>query len=160
MSDTVVELDTTEWDGLLEKMTSNLAKAQAILRMAAQAFAFQDIIQHFADESGPDGRWPDWSPATQAIYAQRGWGGNKLLQATGKLRQSLLPGQGKITEEGRDAVRLFSNVEYSALHNYGGPFLAWGKYPARMPQREFMWLSDDVQDKIVSTVAQLILEGA
>lgn len=158
MSETVVELDTAEWDRFLEAVTMNLGRAQAILRVAAQAYAFQDIIQHFADESGPDGAWKPWSDVTRAIYEKKGWSGNKLLQATGKLRQSLLPGQGKIADEGSDAVRLFSNVEYSAIHNYGGPFMAWGR-PAVMPKREFMWLSDDVQDKMLNTIAQMILEG-
>lgn len=158
MSEATVELDVSEWDGFLDKVAANVARAQAIMALSAQTYAFQDIIQHFSDESGPEGAWKGWADSTRAIYNAKGWGGNKILQATGKLRQSLLPGQGRVEDEGSDAIRLFSNVEYSAIHNYGGPFMAWGK-PAMMPKRTFMWLSEDVQDKMVNMIAQLMLEG-
>jgi phage gpG-like protein len=158
VSEAVVELDLSEWDDLLKKMFANLGRAQALLRVSAQAYAFQDIIQHFADEMGPKGKWPDWSDSTKAVYAKLGWLGNKKLQANGGLRMSLLPENGGIENVGADAIRLFTNKEYSAIHNYGGPFLAWGKHPAVMPQREFMWLSEAVQDKMVSAIAQMILE--
>lgn len=151
MSEITVDLDISEWEDFLGKLSRNVKKAQSVLFVAAQAYAFQDIIQHFSDESGPNGKWPDWSPATQKAYAAKGWSGNKILQATGRLRQSLLPGRGGIRKEGSDAVRLFTNIVYGARHNYGG---------GGIPQREFMWISDAAQEKMASTVAQMILEEA
>ncbi len=164
MSENVVELDMTEWDVFLSKTAVNFKRAQAHLRVAAQAFAFQDIISHFRDEQGPDGAWAPRSGTTQARYAMIQSGQwkpprgaragsfnptNKLLQLTGNLRKSLLPTEGEIKNIGSDGVMLFSNTEYSGRHDRGG---------GGIPARPFMWLSEQVQEKMVNTVLQLILE--
>jgi phage gpG-like protein len=160
MSETTIELDTTKWDALLQRLANNVKRSQKILRVAAQAFAFQDIIDHFKNEESPDGRWKAWAEPTRRIYEKLGWLGNKILQAKGYLRQSLMPGRGKIANHGTDGLRLFTNMEYSGIHNYGGPFRAFGKYPATMPKREFMWLSEGAKQKMVDMVAQLIIENS
>lgn len=162
MSEAVLELDTAEWDDLMQKLVSNMKRAQAFLKVAAQAFAFQDIDQHFRDEEGPDGPWAPRAEATQRRYAMIQSGQwrppkgmrsgsfsptNKVLQLTGFMRQATLPGN--IEKVGSDAVRIFNNAIYSRRHNEGTD---------GMPKREFMWVSEAVQDKMLDTVMQLVLE--
>jgi phage gpG-like protein len=159
-----IEIDTSEWDSFLSKMVVNLKRAQVHLKVAAQAFAFQDIIAHFRDEEGPEGKWAPRSQETQRRYAMIQSGQwrppkgaragsftptNKLLQLTGDMRKSLMPTEGGIKNVGSDAVMLFSNAEYSGRHDMGG---------GGIPARPFMWLSDATEEKMANTVLQLILE--
>jgi hypothetical protein len=166
MSEPVLELDTKEWDDLLEKMVSNLKRAQALLKTAALAYGFADIIDHFSEERGPDGGWTPRSPITQFRYAMIQSGqwrppkgmrqgsfrpSNKLLQLTGAMRMEMLPkaGAAHIALEGGDAVRLFNNAAYSGRQNDGG---------GGIPARPFMWLSEEAQDKMLDTIAKIIME--
>ena len=165
MSQVTLELNTSEWDTLIRQLSANVKKSQRFLKTAAGIYGFQDIIQHFRDESGPDGRWAPRSAVTQERYAMINSGQikpprgvaagafnptNKLLQLTGTLRQSLLPTNKGIENHGSDSVRIFSNVVYSRRHNEGGD---------GVPKREFMWLSDGAQEKMVNAIIQMILEG-
>jgi hypothetical protein len=162
VSEADIEIDIKEWDGLFALISSNLKRAQKILKVAVQAFAFQDIIEHFRNEEGPDGKWSPRSPATQHRYAMINSGqwrppkgmkagsfnpSNKLLQLTGFLRQSIIPTN--IKNEGNDGVRLFATAKYSGRHNDG---------TGGMPKRSFMWASESAQEKMVNMIAQMVME--
>src|SRR5688572_12420008 len=125
-------------------MVSNLKRAQAHLRVAAQAFAFQDIDAHFRDEMGPTGKWRARAAETQFRYSMVASGqwrppkgsragsfspSNKILQMTGDLRQETLPQN--IEDVGGDGIRIFNSSIYGRRHNLGGD---------GVPAREFMWL--------------------
>lgn len=159
----VIELDTSLWDTFLKEVLGRAARPIQLLRAAAEAFAFQDIIDHFRTETGPGGRWPARAQSTQFAYAMiqsgqwkapRGYQSgsfnptNKLLQLTGFLRQSIVPQN--ITDVGRDGIKLFSTDPKSGAHDRGG---------TNLPQREFMWLSENVQQKMADAIAQMLLEG-
>lgn len=159
-----VTLDTQEWDGFLSALVKNLKRAQDALMVASEAYAFQDIIEHFRLEKGPDGAWPRRAPATDFRYLMIQIGQwkapqgmrkgsfsptNKLLQLTGHLRMSFLQNR-DIRKHGRDAVAIYANAKYAARHNFG----------RGVPKREFMWLSDTAQQKVVEAVAQIVMEDS
>lgn len=163
MSETEVVLDMSNWDTFMAEMFGRIQRPLQLLKAAAEAFAFQDIIEHFRNEEGPSGHWPARAESTQRAYAMIQSGqwkppsgysagsfspSNKLLQLTGFLRQSIVPQN--TTPYGRDAIKIFSTDKKSGAHDAG---------TRNIPQRQFMWLSDNVQEKMASAIAQMIIEG-
>lgn len=164
MAGTVV-LDATSWETFLKALSGKMDKSDQYLRAAAGTVGFKDIIEHFAEEKGPNGAWPIRSPSTKERYARILSGmskppagtargafdpSNKLLQLTGLLRQSLMPGKGGIRSGGKNAVVMFTNVVYARTHDEGrGP----------IPQREFMYLSEGGQQRMVDVLLGMITEG-
>ena len=65
------------------------------------------------------------------------------LTLTGKLKRSIRvrPATFKLT-------RIFTNVVYAAIHNFGLQGLAFGKTPFKMPEREFMGNSKVLERKL------------
>lgn len=164
MSQVTITADVAGWEEMIQQLFEKSKASQKLLAVAAQAFAFQDIIKHFEDESGPDGKWKARSETTQkryqAIFEGR-WKPprgmqpgtfnptNKILQLTGNLRKANLPTN--IEEVGDHAIRIFNNAIYSAIHNYGDESRG-------MPQREFMWISDEANQKMAEAIMQMFLE--
>lgn len=94
---------------------------------------FTDIMQHFSDQKGPSGDWEKWSKVYMEHMQKIGKAGNRILQDTGRLRQSLMPGAGKFRSN-TSGVLFFTTVPYARAHDKGNQ---------RMPQRQFMWLSKE-----------------
>jgi phage gpG-like protein len=134
MSDTTVELDSKEWDDYLKQVGKKLEDSTNDLKVAVNIFGFKDIQEHFHSESGPNGGW-------EPLKYRKG----KILQDTGTLRNSLLPGGG-LSSEAKNEVLMFvagpASV-YAGTHNYGR---------GAIPQREFMWLSENAQEQILNYV--------
>ena len=65
------------------------------------------------------------------------------LVLTGKLKRSIRvrPATFRIT-------RIFTNVVYAAIHNFGLQGLAFGKAPFKMPEREFIGNSRALERKL------------
>ena len=155
-------LDTSEWTKWINGTAGKLKDVGKLLASAASLFAFKDIVEHFSKEEGPNGSWQKRSPATQIAYGKIAAGlwapprgmragsfspSNKLLQLTGNLRQSIGPGNMTVK---RDSVTIFANAPYSAVHDEGGK---------NMPARPFMWLNDDVQEKMLDVILTMATEG-
>lgn len=139
MADVELKFDSAEAKKFLSDITNgvrSVAKLKKAFVDAVGANVYADIIDHFEKEEGQDGKWQAWSE----IYAERmkatGKGGNKILQDTGRLRNSISANKRRIVTDG---IEWYSNIEYAARHNDG---------LSGMPQREFMWLSDSRQDAI------------
>lgn len=140
-----IVLDSKEWDKFLGRITANSEKLVKLLQVAASTIGFGDIVKHFDAEAGPDGPWAQWSERTRAAYNARGMGGNKILQFTGRLRQSILPQQGRADIVGVDSVRMYAGTVYSRTHDEGDS-------DRNIPQREFMWLSDKAQQVMAEMI--------
>lgn len=120
-------------------------------------FLFKDIQKHFKDERGSGGSWPK-------LKSRKG----KPLQDTGRLKSSF------ISASGKDFAKVSTNITYAGIHNDGGSiserfvrpikkkalhFLTRdGKHAfskghniptTHIPQREFMWLSDEAKNNIL-----------
>lgn len=164
MADNVVKLDTREWDKFLSGLVKNVGDATATLLTLSKIHGFADIIDHFAREEGPDGRWKKRASSTQQRYARIMRGelrpptgiarnafnpSNKLLQLTGNLRQSLIPSRGGARKREKNTVELFTPVVYAGVHQYGYK---------NIPARPFMWLSEQAGEKIIRDLIASILE--
>ena len=105
-----VYLDDRRWRRLLNNIGEKVKNPYPLLRLGANTFGFQDIIDHFRQEKGPEGRWPRRKPSTQRAYKIRGKKDarysptNRLLQLTVNLRKSLI--HGKTKKKGRNPWKL------------------------------------------------------
>lgn len=157
MGEVTFKFELNEWEKWLASVTNNLKKKLPILKEIARTIGFQDIIQHFSDEQGPEGKWTPRSSLTQLAYERLGKRNaryktsNKILQLTGKLRQSLLLKTGKVSVRGSDSILLFTNVVYAGSHNYGDP-------KKNTPQREFMYLGDKGHEEMANAFLKAVSE--
>jgi len=114
------------------------------------AIVFSDIIDHFENEKGPNGKWKMWSRFYAERMARTGKGGNKILQDSGRLKGAFKPSN---MRRQRDGILWFNNAKtskgfpYASAHDEGGP---------KLPQRQFMWLSDKAISNIESATLKFV----
>ena len=158
-----VHFDDGEWQKFFLKHRDK--DWASILKAAYATVGHKNIDKHFRDEKGPEGSWAPRKDSTQHRYAKIFAGewkvpagssrsefspSNKLLQKTGRLKGSILPTN--TTKVSRTAIRAFSNVDYSGIHNTGGRVKVFGKYTAVLPKREFMWLDDKAREDMLISI--------
>ena len=133
------------------------------------AILARDANQHFrksfSNEGFTDEVLQKWKPREKQI---RGTGLVRLkykhvntkqtLTKSGRLRNSIK------TSLGRNIAVLTSSLPYSAIHNDGLMGRAWGKYPFKMPKRQFMGNSRSLerrsQAKFIAKINTAILNNA
>lgn len=129
----------------LRKLQTKLKKVEGADRAYATLLSvvvFSDIEDHFQKEEGEDGPWVPWSRFYAEHMQQIGKQGNKILQFDGRMRNTFLPTNWRSVGEGIlwfNPARTRSGFPYAYAHNEGGPVL---------PQRSFMWLSENAQERI------------
>lgn len=131
------------WDSI-EKKTSPFVDG------VLGVFVFQDVISHFEKEQGSGGGWKAWSKIYAEHMAKRGKGGNKILQDSGRLRQSFQAGQWRKKPgavEWYNPAKTKGGFPYAAAHDEGGP---------KLPKRDFMWLSNTAMKKIAEACAKFM----
>lgn len=134
-----VSFDDKEWQEMIREIEKNVKDPKPVLRAAFGTRGFRDIIQHFENEESPEG---NWIPSKRAMREH-----GKTLQDTGRLRGGFSPGN--IKDKGRDAIVFFNPVPYSAQHDEG---------TETIPQREFMWLSDEAQEDMLKIILDLVVK--
>jgi len=144
------QFEDSQWQSFLKKINKKWKDIEQRKSFAdlVSVIGFGDIIDHFENEEGPQGKWKSWSAIYSAHMARIGKGGNKILQDSGRLRNSLTPGKGKV-KTNNVGVLLFTNVVYGATHQYGYK---------NIPARPFMWLSKEGMKRLVSTTEKWLLE--
>ena len=126
----------------LIKKKEAISKGQQEYVSLLSAIVYSDIIDHFEHERGSEGPWKEWSKAYRAHMQAIGKEGNRILQDTGRLRQSFMPTNWKLTTEGIlwfNPAKTRSGFPYAAAHDEGGK---------KLPKRDFMWLSDQARERI------------
>ena len=161
----LLKFDDASLRAWLTKMNASLRDLTPVLKRLYATMGFKDIIQHFKDESGPDGKWVKRAKSTQRHYAHVQAGlaepapgvaraayspTNKLLQMTGTLRKSILPTNTRTVN--RTSILAFSNDPKSGKHDRGDS-------ETRLPARPFMWLSNSAKQSIVDAAAKMVLNG-
>lgn len=144
-------LDTLKWKGL------DIERGSRQLGGIIASTVFKDILAHFDQEQGPDGQWKGWSSIYAEHMATIGKAGNKILQDSGRLRNSFRPGNMRFEGNALGGGIVFFNpaqtsegFPYAAAHDEGGE---------KLPQREFMWLSEIAMEEIgEQTLAWLLDE--
>jgi phage gpG-like protein len=154
---TIAEFEDKEVKAFLKSMISKSGKVEKQDKQYVgllSAIVFKDVITHFEQEKGSKGNWKKWSPTYQKHMQEIGRAGNKILQFSGRLRQNFKPTDYKTSAKGitwfNDA-KTKSGFSYAAAHDSGG---------GKLPQRDFMWLSDKGLEQIsLQTLQYLIDEG-
>lgn len=160
-------IDSRAWDTLFTSMVNAMARPTKILRAAMATRGYRGIIEKFKTQTGPDGPWRKRSPTTDLHYELIRAGvvetppgfpraafsaSNRLLQLTGALRKSLMPGAlAEQTQDiGKTSILIFSPLEYSGKHDEGDG----------VPPRPFMWLNAKELDETADIVLKLALGSA
>ncbi len=116
------------------------------------AIIFQDVAAHFQNEEGSQGPWAKWSKSYREQMDKKGRSGSKILQWTGNLRQSFKPTNVYSSEGGPiwfNDAQTRSGFPYAYAHDTGGP---------KLPQRDFMWLSETGLEKVGEQTLQFLLD--
>lgn len=114
---------------------------------------FEDIIDHFEKQEGGQGRWQAWSESYTKFMQRIGRSGNKILQFSGRLRQSFKPTNYRVTGQGviwYNDAKTKGGYPYAFAHDTG---------QHKMPMREFMWLSKKGGDKIEKVLLAYLRDG-
>lgn len=155
-------IDKKAWEDMLAEISSRGQDVSPILESAVGTIGYKNIIKHFDDESGPDGKWPRRAPSTvdryrrialglepvPAGYRQADFLSEKVLHLTYKLRKSIMPTNQRRVD--KRAVMIFSPQPYSGQHDRG---------ENGMPKREFMWFDEDTLNLMAEAVATMWMEG-
>lgn len=156
MSDVdVAEFEDAEVREFLSELNEKTAKIKGAKKEYAgllSIIVFQDVNQHFEQERGSGGPWVKWSESYRESMQKRGRAGNKILQDSGRLKNSFLPKNYRQTSNGIlwfNPAKTKTGFPYAAAHEEGG---------STLPQRDFMWLSDQAMDKIEIQTLQFLLE--
>jgi hypothetical protein len=116
------------------------------------AVVFKDVIKHFEQEQGSEGKWQQWSDSYRVHMEEIGKSGNKILQFTGRLRNNFKPQNVKKSREGfvwYNDAKTSNGFPYAFAHNEGGDIL---------PKRDFMWLSDSAIEEMSQQTLSFILD--
>ena len=112
---------------------------------------FKDIITHFSDQKGPKGKWKKWSDVYSDHMSKIGKGGNKILQDTGRLRQSFVPKNVRKVKSGLvwfNPAQTTDGFPYAFAHDNDGA-------RKTLPRRQFMWLSK----KALKEIGKITVKG-
>jgi len=134
-----VTFDAKEWEDMIRTIDKNVTDPKPMLRAAFGTRGFKDVIDHFQNEEGRTG---SWKPSQRAIRE-----GGKTLQDTGNLRQNF--NVSNIRDKGKDAIVFFNPTPYAAQHDLGTD---------KLPQREFMFLTDDAQEDMLKIILDLVVK--
>lgn len=69
MANNSVRFDSREWDKFFAALGRGY-KPHVLLRAAFAVVGFKDVIQHYKDEMGPDGKWEPRKASTNKRYDQ------------------------------------------------------------------------------------------
>jgi phage gpG-like protein len=148
------EFDDKQWQDILRKLNKKYEdiKNRKEFGGLISSTVYQDIMDHFEKEQGPDGKWKQWSDSYESHLRKIGRSGNKKLQFSGKLRQTFTPAKWRGVPDG---ILFFNNARtkngfpYASAHDDGG---------GKLPQRKFMWLSKDGLQKLVEVTLKWLAE--
>jgi len=153
-----IKFDDLEMKNWMTKAKLTLSRINGVMRSIVAVIGFSDIQDHFRSESGPDGAWAPLKESTLAGRTSRtkwankkakGKRTHKILQDTGNLRQSVMPGRGG-SQTVSNGIMLYTDVPYANYHDSD-------EARTRLPQRKFMWISDQGQEKIAQAVLEQVV---
>jgi phage gpG-like protein len=135
MSASIKLVGANKFNNFLDE-TVKLLKNPTRFYARAGVIGLQDVQKHFNESMGLAGKW-------QELQYRKG----KPLLLTGRLKNSNV-----FVYDSRGA-EIGTNVVYAATHNYGDK-------KRNIPERKFLWLSDQAKDKIVDSLVKILEEEA
>lgn len=136
----------------LGKRLKNIKDGERRYAGLLSTIIYKDVMSHFDKQEGSDGKWDHWSYYYTVKMEKSGKGGNKILQDTGRLRQSFLPTNNRSSNEG---ITWFN----SAITKQGFPY-AWAhnEGDGNLPKRDFMWASDKAMESMTEKTLQFMID--
>lgn len=142
------------------------------LKITLLATILTQRIDVFSDEESKSGKWAPLKPST---IKRKNDSNFKILHGDGILRNSFTEGSGQGSEFKEeiitnDEVTLATNVEYAAIHNYGGTINHPGTdngfgrgivipaHTIEIEARPFNEFTDEQTDEISSTIEDFLNE--
>lgn len=149
-----IRLDDGPLRDKLEKVRQVVGNAQPVLELAGNE-ALQIIAEKFRAEG------PGWAPlAKSTIQRRRNKGAPKILQDTGKLRNSITAPQssaGGVYQLSEHALVIGSNLVYAAIHQFGWP--ASKKHPPpTIPARPYLPTPDELIPRVEKKLRRYLEE--
>jgi len=149
-------------DAEVQKFLDGLKRKGKSLEQGSRALAgiissnvYRDIMAHFDQEQGPGGaQWAAWSSVYAEHMDKKGRGGNKILQDSGRLRQSVTPTNYRVLPGGivfYNPAKTKDGFPYAQAHDEGG---------GKLPQRQFMYLSEIAMEEIAEQTLKWLLDDA
>ncbi len=120
-----ITVDTGNMSALLNRV-SHIGEDMSDPMRKAGILILKRAMDHFTQEMGPPWSGGKWKALSKATERSRRKGrknrGNKILQDSARLRNSVSPAQkdGNIFRLENTSVEVGTNVEYAAIHQYGG----------------------------------------
>ncbi len=137
----------------LKRKNISIEQGSRQLAGIISANVYRDIMGHFDKEEGAGGEaWQGWSEIYAEHMEKIGRGGNKILQDNGRLRNSFVPSNYRVVSGGvvfYNSAKTKDGFPYAQAHDEGGP---------KLPQREFMWLSEIAMEEIADATINWLLE--
>ena len=152
------ELRLDEWDKFVKglgKKLKNITKTKEFGGIIS-ATVFNDIMDHFDKETGPDGSWVAWSKVYAEHMRRIGRSGNKKLQFNRRLVKSITPKSWRTDGTG---ILFFNNAKTKSDFAYAKAHDEGGSVNGRPPQRKFMWLSNKAMSDIIDKTERWMAEG-
>lgn len=131
---------------ILDSMSKRLNDMQGYWEDIGQYMVKQTVKERFDKEQSPEGKkWEKLSASRikQRLRRHKSSGSIRILQDTGRLRRVNY-------KASRDNVKVGSNLEYAATHQYGR-----GKIPAR----PFLGINDKERQEIVRRASRYVYRG-
>lgn len=161
----------------LKKQNKELVEKRIDFLKRVAVIMFQSVMQNFREEGTDKEKWEPLSPVTIAMRQRKKKGSVKILQDTGRLRNSIFP------VIGYNYAAVGTNVEYAKIHQFGGKiripamtilpvrkkalrfvidgeevFAKKAEIPARtvkIPKRPFLWLRENHKERIINLAKKM-----
>jgi len=123
----------------VDELSTYIRSIQSYIQHPKQTFAkarvimLQDVMDHFKNEMSPEGSWTKLADITVLKRRNKKESSIKILQDTGRLKNSIT------TQSGDAFAEVGTNVVYGATHQFGRN---------NIPKREFIWLSQEACERI------------
>lgn len=156
MAGVTITLDDTEFSRWLQRTIGSLSNPTDALREIGEVLV-QSTQARFGTKKAPDGSgWAANSPVTIAIK-----GHGSQLRGKSKALGDLI----HYELDGTKAVEIGSNMEYAAVQQFGQPKGASGSWRGApipwgdIPQRPFVGVSQEDEDRITEIMADYLMPG-
>jgi len=131
-----VEFDSNAKElSVFMKSANNKLNVMTVPLKKTGVYMLGSIDKNFRYEGRPN-KWESLKPAT--LKARRGGGGGKILQDTGRLKQSLT------IKEMPLSVSIGTNVKYGKFHQFGSP-------RKDIPKRKFLMFQES-DKKVINRI--------
>lgn len=150
---TTVVIDARQFRSRMQKL-GLLIESSEITKVAGM-----DVLAFVADNFQTEGRaggGPGWKPLAPSTIARRRKGGragvrDRILQDTGRLKQSFIPGRpdNVFRQFGGKGIDVGTTLRYAPTHEFGR---------GRVPQRKMLPTREQAQDIAAKSIEAIIRE--